>query len=256
MKKIDVNNDLLSAMRKNLAKVFDKNLNRTDLKLKGDEDPVTAMDLAISEEFFSIAKAYGFELSAILSEEHKESFLAGTQQFWVIDPIDGTKEFLQRIPEYVVSVGFVEGNIATSGFVYNPENGFFISVANGAVESNWPDHLDLTNDSLLVSRSEIRKGLFEDRRFPCDVVPIGSIAYKLGLLAAGKARAVVSLQPKNSWDICAGVALVNSMGGIVTNLSGQRIDFSEPTKLLQGGLVACANPSDLELFLNEANRPR
>ncbi len=250
MKTIEVNQELLTSIRIELVKVFEKNLNRSDLKLKGIEDPVTAMDLAISEEFFALTGARGFDSSAVLSEEHKEQFSADLSRFWVIDPIDGTKEFLQRIPEYVVSVGFVEGANATAGFVHNPENGFFISVAKGVVAEHWPEQLRLPENSLLVSRSEIRKGLFQNLRFPCEVIPMGSIAYKLGIVAAGKARAVVSMQPKNSWDVCAGVALVNFIGGVVTNLKGERLEFSQPTRLIEDGLIACANPADLSIFLD------
>ena len=66
---------------------------------------------------------------------------------------------------------------------------------------------------------------------------MGSIAYKLACIAKGEADASFTLVPKNEWDICAGILLVEEAGGQVTNLRGKPVLFNQPTTLLQG-LVA------------------
>ena len=76
---------------------------------------------------------------------------------------------------------------------------------------------------------------FENLSF--SIRPMGSVAYKLALLAAGRADATWTLTPKNEWDVAAGVALVESAGGLVRSLAGSTLRFNNRNTLLPG-LVA------------------
>ena len=93
--------------------------------------------------------------------------------------------------------------------------------------------------SLLISRSELRKGLWSPykKKF-FKLKPIGSVAYKLGLTAANKADLFASLRPKNEWDICAGNCIINEAGGKLIDLNGKRVIFNRETTLIQPGLIA------------------
>jgi myo-inositol-1(or 4)-monophosphatase len=92
---------------------------------------------------------------------------------------------------------------------------------------------------ILNSRSETRRGLWIpfDGAFG-ELRSIGSVAYKLGLTAAGKADIFASLRPKNEWDICAGNCIINEAGGKLIDLRGNRIIFNQEKTLIEPGLIA------------------
>jgi myo-inositol-1(or 4)-monophosphatase len=92
---------------------------------------------------------------------------------------------------------------------------------------------------ILASRSELKRGewkQFEDADFK--IQPMGSVAYKLALVATGRADATFTLVPKHEWDVAAGVALVESGGGFVITLNNDRLQCNRRDPVLKG-LVAC-----------------
>ncbi len=92
---------------------------------------------------------------------------------------------------------------------------------------------------ILNSRSETRRGLWKsyDGIFG-KLKAIGSVAYKLGLTAAGKADIFASLRPKNEWDICAGNCIINEAGGKLIDLNGHQRLYNQKNTLISPGLVA------------------
>ena len=93
---------------------------------------------------------------------------------------------------------------------------------------------------VLASRSEVKRGEWESfRRKDFEVKPVGSVAYKLALVAAGLADATWTLVPKHEWDIAAGVALLQAAGGDVYSLEGEPPSFNQKNPLLSG-LIAHA----------------
>ena len=92
---------------------------------------------------------------------------------------------------------------------------------------------------ILNSRTETRRGLWDPFRDQFkELKPIGSVAYKLGLTAAGQADIFASLKPKNEWDICAGHCIINEAGGTLINLNGNKITYNNENTLISPGLVA------------------
>ena len=71
-----------------------------------------------------------------------------------------------------------------------------------------------------------------------ELLPIGSIAYKLAMVSANQADLVASLKPKNEWDICAGHCLINESGGILVTSEGNEIKYNNRNTLITPGLVA------------------
>jgi myo-inositol-1(or 4)-monophosphatase len=97
------------------------------------------------------------------------------------------------------------------------------------------DRETLEGALVLASRSETDRGEWD--RFSGHTFewrPMGSVAYKLGLVAAGLADATWTLVPKHEWDVAAGAALVAAAGGVVTGLHGEPISFNTPTAHLTG----------------------
>src|SRR5271165_2649440 len=163
---------------------------------------------------------------------------------WVVDPLDGTREFVDGIPEWCISIGLVENGVAVAGGTLNPatEETFLGALDCGVTRNGRPVRASARNSlqgaRVLASRSEHKRG--EWQRFDVDgftVQPMGSVAYKLSLVAAGLADATWTLTPKHEWDVAAGVALVTSAGGRVRALYDSEVQFNRREPLLPG-LVA------------------
>ena len=165
---------------------------------------------------------------------------------WIVDPLDGTREFVAGIPEWCVSIGLVENGEAVAGGILNPATGqrFVGAVGHGLTLDGRPAGpsaaTTLNGALVLASRSEVKRGQWE--RFagaPFRVKPTGSVAYKLACVAAGLADATWTLVPKHEWDVAAGVALACAGGCAVRTLEGGAPRFNRPEPLLTG-LIACA----------------
>jgi myo-inositol-1(or 4)-monophosphatase len=181
-----------------------------------------------------------------LSEESTDDFERLQKQcVWVVDPLDGTREFVAGIPEWSVSIAMVEDGRAIAGGVCNPATGeVFLGSKETAVTYNGKQAHASQKDSLegavvLASRTEVERGewaRFQQSSFV--IHPMGSVAYKLARVAAGLADATWTLNSKNEWDIAAGVALVEAAGGYIQFLPNSRPTFNKKTTLLPG-LFAC-----------------
>lgn len=170
------------------------------------------------------------------------------EKVWIVDPIDGTKEFVEEIPEYVVSVALVENGEPIVGVIYNPaSDDLFAAVRGGGTFLNGrrvfcTDAEKLDQARLIVSRSETKRGEIDPfHPYLKEVCPVGSVAYKLAQVAAGVADLNISVQPKNEWDVCAGDLLVREAGGQMFDLKGKVRRYNQTNPLIEGGLVA-ANP--------------
>jgi myo-inositol-1(or 4)-monophosphatase len=181
-----------------------------------------------------------------LSEETlDDSSRLACERVWVVDPIDGTKEFVSGIPEWCVSIGLVIDGQAVAGGICNPLSGLRVvgGVGLGCRYSGAPcsvqDGAQLHGIEVLASRSEVARGEWE--RYSSEeftVVPTGSVAYKLARVAAGTAAATWTLVPKSEWDVAAGVALVHSAGGIAVLPDGSAPRFNRADVLLPGLIAA------------------
>ncbi|MCO5141933.1 MAG: inositol monophosphatase [Oligoflexia bacterium] len=227
---------------------FDLNKKQTDLGLKS-ESPVTEVDLNVSNYVYSHLRSFGFLDSEILSEENTSTYLEVSNRLWILDPLDGTKEFIRGIPEFSFSLAYLERHILKAGCIYNPSNKFMAIYDGINTQSMNTNFWTYDNNYILCSRTEIQDGLLLRKKLPYQILGLGSIAYKLALVAAGLAKATVSFRPKSSWDIAAGIALVEAVGGKVTDLEGGSISFTNPMIRFEKGLLASFCPDEHETIL-------
>jgi myo-inositol-1(or 4)-monophosphatase len=181
-----------------------------------------------------------------LSEEDADDVSRLTKHFvWVVDPLDGTREFVDGIPEWSISVAAVVDGEPVAGGIENPASGevFLGSLTDGVFRNGArcvaSPRQALCGATILSSRQEYLRG--EWSRYEgvgLSVSPVGSVAYKLALVAAGLADATFTLQPKNEWDVAAGVALVRAAGGRAECISGKPLRFNQSHTLLPGMLAA------------------
>jgi myo-inositol-1(or 4)-monophosphatase len=201
--------------------------------------PVTEADWAVNEVLAKVLPADG---EGWLSEESRDdpSRLA-KRRVWAVDPLDGTKEFVAGVPEWCVSVGLLEDGRPVAGGIANPATGevFLGCLESGVTYNGRAAHVSerrsLEGAVVLASRSEVDRGEWERfRGAPFTVRPVGSVAYKLALVAAGLADATWTLVPKHEWDVAAGVALVLAAGGSVRTRDGSPLRFNQASPRLTG----------------------
>ena len=211
---------------------------------KGRDNPVTSADLeadaALREHLSGAFPEYGW-----LSEETADDGLRlFRRRVWIVDPLDGTKEFIKGIPEFVVAIALAEEGVPVLGVTYNPikRELFWAARGAGCYLDGTPVHVTdaagLTGAVVLASRSETARG--EWRAYQGQIVanPIGSVAYKLALVAAGKADATFTATPKSEWDIASGAALLAEAGGVMSDIHGHPIRFNRKHVKLDGFVAA------------------
>jgi myo-inositol-1(or 4)-monophosphatase len=218
-------------------------LDKITVERKAGGSPVTQADLAVNKLLRERLPAEG---EGWLSEESKDpGDRLDKSRVWIVDPLDGTKEFISGIPEWCVSIGLVEDGVPVAGGILNPAADLLITGAagHGVTLNGEPSHLafraTVLDAEVLASRSEVNRGEWNRfQRAPFKMTPCGSVAYKLGCVAAGLADATWTLVPKNEWDVAGGVALILAAGGRATLQDGSEIKFNRPDPLLPGLVAA------------------
>ncbi len=205
-------------------------------------NPVTEADLAadrvLRSGLLQLVPEAGW-----LSEETVDDPASLAREFaWIVDP--GTREYVQGIDQFAISVALVQHGDPILGVLLNPATDELLcAVRGGGVLANGAPLPPLAprafdGATLLASRTESRRGEFDPFRTRMEVVDVGSTAWKLGLLAAGKGHAYFTRKPRNEWDIAAGVMLCREAGAIVTDLDGAPHVFNRPDPLVRGIVAA------------------
>ena len=227
------------AYLRNDAKVWDKTENH----------PVTDADIAVNDylqaELLSARPDYGW-----LSEETRDdqSRHQCTRSF-VVDPIDGTRAFIDRKPGFAVCVAVIENGQAVAGCVFNPlKDEFYAAYLNGGATLN-DNPLKISDCEQIENCVMVgypRK--FKRLDFPSMQYRISnSMAYRIAMVASGQADATLSFTPKSDWDVAAASLIATEAGAVLTDLNGHVPRFNSPET--SGPGVICASPSLHRLLL-------
>jgi myo-inositol-1(or 4)-monophosphatase len=213
---------------------------------KAGHDPVTeadrAVDAVLRENLLRDGEGW-------LSEETADNpSRLDKQRVWIVDPLDGTREFVKGLPEFCVSIGFIENGKPVAGGIYNPatQETFLGAIDCGVLYNGKPaaasQRASVDGALTLASRSEVKRGEWKPfENGPFKVQAMGSVAYKLALVAAGLADITFTLTPKNEWDVAAGAALVLSAGGYVATLDQEPLQCNNRNPLISGLLASGPN---------------
>lgn len=173
-----------------------------------------------------------------LSEEHRDTAeRLGRERVWVVDPIDGTREYLQGYPEYSVSVALAVGGLPVLGVVYNPATG---ELHSGTCHEASEDAMAPAGEEteVLVGRGEHGYDDLPPLPRGTRTRGVGSVAYRLALVASGTGDAVLTGYGRAEWDVAAGAALCLAAGLRVTDALGSPLRFNQPDPYVKGLLVA------------------
>jgi myo-inositol-1(or 4)-monophosphatase len=199
-----------------------------------------AVDRALHESLCSI-----LDSAAWLSEETADDGLRlERRHVWVVDPIDGTRSFAKGRPEFTISVALVEEGRSVLACLLNPATGecFEARTGGGATLNEQPlsmgEPADARQARIVLSSSERKIRQF-DAFFPeARVSTIGSLAYKMALVAAGRFDAYFSWRSSHDWDIAAALLILEEAGGRASDRSGATLALNQPEPRHRGLIAA------------------
>jgi 3'(2'), 5'-bisphosphate nucleotidase len=217
-----------------------------DIEAKADDSPLTKADLASHEHIVTSLEALTPDIP-VLSEESQniayQERLAWSR-FWLVDPLDGTKEFIKRNGEFTVNIALVENGEAVLGVVHTPALGvtYYAARGEGAFKQENGSVQVITackdtGDTLNVVASRSHAGpetqdllakLGKD--YAVNLVSKGS-ALKLCLVAEGAAHFYPRLGPTMEWDTAAAQCVAEEAGAVVTDLQGQKLSYNKENLL-------------------------
>ena len=228
--------------------------NDFDIELKGDHSPLTAADKA-SHAVIVQGLRQAYPSIPILSEEGREipySQRSNWTRFWLVDPLDGTKEFIKRNGEFTVNIALVDHNRVVAGLVNVPAQNVTFLGALGAgawkIKGSEPPKAIRVRQALagealtvVMSRSHPAPALAQylESVPVADALPVGS-SLKFCVVAEGKADLYPRLGPTMEWDTAAGHAVVEAAGGRVCQLNGAPLTYNKdnllnPHFIVKGG---------------------
>jgi myo-inositol-1(or 4)-monophosphatase len=182
-----------------------------------------ALDVALKLELHVPRPDYGW-----LSEETEDDQeRLKSSRVWMVDPIDGTNAFLRHVPEWTVSAALVENGQPVLGVVFNPATDEFFHAmrGKGAFLNDEPiaasEKSTLEGALLIASGGLFKKKIWKEPWPEVNSKWVNSVAYRLALVASGRADATISLSNKSEWDLAAAALIVEEAGGIVTDHHGE-----------------------------------
>ena len=220
------------------------------IKDKGKDDPVTEADIESNKIILDGLKKYGY---GILSEETDDDLSRlKEKRVWIIDPLDGTKDFIGKTGDFTVMVGLAEERKTILGVVYKPiDDILYYAIKNGgayrSIRGLEPERIHVNkevkgkNMRMLVSRSHSTDldarvaGHFGIKK----LVLCGSIGLKGALIASGEAELNINPSERpGEYDICAADIILHEAGGKLTNMKGDRHVYNKQNPIVKNGYVA------------------
>lgn len=240
-----------------------------DVEEKGNGSPVTQADIAANEYIVSGLKRLD-EQYPIVSEEADETVPYDLRSqwpcFWLVDPLDGTKEFVSRNGEFTVNIALIENGEPVLGVVHVPVSGVtYVGCklagahkidGSGAITEIRAGNYQGGNVRVVGSRSHASKLLqvfadrFSEQEGSVELISMGS-SLKLCLVAEGEADVYPRFGPTSEWDTAAAHAVVNAAGGRVTDMQGNDLQYNKRDILNPFFIVRDAGQFDWTPYVKE-----
>ncbi|QYJ88054.1 3'(2'),5'-bisphosphate nucleotidase CysQ [Shewanella mesophila] len=224
------------------------------VEAKADDSPVTAADIASHEAIVARLAQLTPDIPVMSEEAADISWdeRKNWQQYWLIDPLDGTKEFIKRNGEFTVNIAFIDCGKAVAGVVFAPvlnkcyygalAMGAWLTTDNLVFDLSVSEHKAPAKPRVVGSRSHVSPGLasYLAKLGPHSMTSIGS-SLKFCLLAEGAAEIYPRLGLTSEWDTAAAQAVLESAGGAVINYeTGLPLDYNQKENILNPYFIAMA----------------
>ena len=223
------------------------NSDEFDVQLKGDDSPLTKADLAAHRVIVDGLRKLNVQYP-VISEESADidwELRRLWHRYWLVDPLDGTKEFIKRNGEFTVNIALIEKGEPICGVVYAPvldamyvgerDKGTFLNGEQIQVEQNAPETLRIVGSRSHASQETT--DWLEALGKPYQMVPMGS-SLKICLVAEGKADIYPRLGPTSEWDTAAAHAVLNAAGGSITTVDGEPLKYNQKESFLNPYFIA------------------
>ena len=228
-----------------------------EVEQKDDRSPLTEADRAAHEIITTQLQRLTPGIPVLSEESVKVSYekRAGWKRFWLVDPLDGTKEFINRNGEFTVNIALIDGFRPVLGVVYVPLPAltYFACAGQGASKQKGDSAMETIHarryeggkPMIVASRSHAgpETEAFLKNVGEHDVVSLGS-ALKFCLVAEGTADVYPRLGPTMEWDTAAAQCVVEAAGGRVTDLNRKPLAYNKPSLLNPSFLVSGAGDYD------------
>ena len=250
-----------------LSKYFNKDL---AVEYKQDEfDPVTQADKE-SDVYIRHALTVSFPTDEILSEENDARPSSYKKRVWMVDPLDGTKDFVGGRASFAVMIGLLDNNVPKLGVIFNPiTNELFYAAKGGGAFREYDgrtERLHVTNNHKLSEATLVVRNQIAGDIRPLDeqvnnlpvknTLPDGSIGLKLGRIAQGKADVSIHTNIHGcKWDTLAAEVIITEAGGIIADLEGNKLDYTKETVAWDKYFVATNNEDMLRQVLDLIKLP-
>ena len=227
-----------------------------DFETKIDESPLTAADMRSHEIIVNSLSKLTPKIP-IISEESSQipfSVRSTWKEYWLIDPLDGTKEFINKNGEFTTNIALMKKNKPIFGIIHAPAKNetFWGGESIGSYFLEGDSHSDIRKINVSTKiNQEIR--MISSRSHPNDklssvlemignhsTLSIGS-SLKFCMIAKGSADCYLRLGPTSEWDIAAGDAIVRAANGIVKATDGLEIKYNKSNNILNPNFIAAAN---------------
>jgi 3'(2'), 5'-bisphosphate nucleotidase len=216
-----------------------------EVELKADNSPLTAADMASHNAIIAGLEALTPAIPVLSEESASLPFAerSAWQTYWLVDPLDGTREFVKRNGEFTVNIALIEAGVPVIGVVHVPVSGVTYSACKGrgafkqqpGKKSQAIKVRMLTDGPVMVVGSRSHRGdslnRFLEKLGEHEMVGMGS-SLKLCLVAEGVADIYPRLGPTSEWDTAAAQCVVEQAGGVVTDMDMQPLRYNTKDSLL------------------------
>ena len=223
----------------------------SEVRYKSENEPVTEADRSANQHIVTRIQA-AYPNDGMLSEESKDNLIRlERERVWIIDPLDGTKEFIARNGEFSIMIGLAIQGKPVMGVIMQPDPGLLYvgAVNHGAFLYEEGESIPLTvsdkaevNRMIMVSSRSHRQQIVDKVRKELHITServSGSVGLKVGLISRQLADLYIHPSPGcKEWDICAPAALLEAAGGTITDCWGEPITFNKRDVRAHNGLMA------------------
>lgn len=218
-----------------------ENQSKLKIETKSDKSPVTNIDL-LSNDMIIKYLSFHFPEDIIISEESTEK-TKRKQSYWVVDPIDGTKDYIKGGSQFCICIAYIENNYPVFGIIYIPSTKEFFYAIQGSgsyliredgVSAKLP--LKGTMSDRIFLSTTIRKSILEilENHFPESEKVFMSSAIKFSKVAEGNGHFSIRLGPTYEWDTAAGQCILEESGSLFLDKNLRRFSYGIEENLLNG----------------------